>query len=112
MLYPEFGQYKSQLNNINPLVNCYLGDNGIPFYVEPGFHAQLMVYKERKPEAYEDLLKEIANIIKKKERVVFTGDYEDSALELESYIYLEVEDIANGIGVIFRDDNRPSDYGD
>lgn len=112
MLYEEFAQYKEIKSPYGAFLKAYLNYKGKTFYVEPGFHVGLLVYKDRMEESYPLLLKEIYRLIDEVGEVYFTSNADAIENPFEGYRYLEVEDIANRIGVILADDNRPADYGD
>lgn len=112
MLYQEFSQYKEEKSPFGAFARAYLSPSGKVFYVEPGFHVSLLVYKDRLEEDYPRLLKEIYRLIEERGSMYFCSNSENVVSPLEGYSYLEVEDIANRLNIILGDDNRPSDYGD
>lgn len=112
MIYPEFKDYEAFLDNDNPFCNAYKNKDGHIFYVEPGFYEGLMGYKEKRPERFNDLLKEIYRIIDNNEHVIFTWNFESPFISNEGYIYREVIDIADSLCIYVEDKSRGSDYGD
>lgn len=111
MLYPEFNQYRSEQGAYKGLVNCYLSHNGHLFYVDASFHAALENYSIKRKEDYDRLLQRIYEIIEEKP-VFLTGNFEGIEVFLDGYTYVDIDDVANSLKILLRDDNRPSDYGD
>ncbi len=111
MLYPEFNQYKPTPGAYKGLVNAYLSKSGLTFYADASFHALLGSYAVKRQEGYQKLLDEIYRIVEEKP-VFLTGNYEGIEAFLDGYTYVDLEDVANKLGILLRDDNRPSDYGD
>lgn len=68
-------------------------------------------YAVKRQEGYQKLLDEIYRIVEEKP-VFLTGNYEGIEAFLDGYTYVDLEDVANKLGILLRDDNRPSDYGD
>lgn len=112
MLYKEFNQYKSIKNPLNPLCHYYEDEEGNSFFVEPGFYTAIMGYEDKSPDKLPLILNKMDELIKKNHHIVFTADYENPFVNIDGYIYLEIEDITNPLGVTWVDDSRPSDYGD
>ena len=112
MLYPEFNQYESFVDNENPFANAYRTREGHIFFVEPGFYEGLLGYKERRPERFQELLAAIDEIVRKNEKVIFTWNFESPFVQKEGYIYREIIDIADSLKIYVEDKSRGSDYGD
>jgi hypothetical protein len=51
-------------------------------------------------------------LIKKNHKTIFTADFENPMVNKDDYIYVEITDITDPLHITWRDDNRPSDYGD
>ncbi|MDO5330037.1 MAG: hypothetical protein Q4F15_01215 [Bacillota bacterium] len=111
MDYPEFSKYKLTPDK-STLSAHYLTEKGHSFYVEPGFYMGLLGYKEKRLSDYPRILEAIYQIIDKEERVVFTGDFESPFTLKEGYIYKEIGDITDPLGIFVEDKSRGSDYGD
>lgn len=112
MLYPEFGQYEPYLDPRFPIVNAYKDRNGHVFYVEPGFYFQLVGFKEKRWDRYEEILSAIEKVIEENPLVVFTANYENPSIEIEGSIYREIDDVAEANGIYYENKSRGSDYGD
>jgi len=112
MIYPEFNQYKAFLDKENPFCNAYLSHAGHLFYVEPGFYEGMKGYQEKRPERYQDLLHGIYDVIEKNAKIVFTWNFESPFVLKEDFIYREISDIADPLGIYVEDKSRGSDYGD
>ena len=112
MLYPDFSKYQPFVDPQNPLVNAYRDSKGNSFYVEPGFYSGLMGFKEKRPDAFAEIMSRLEESVKKYHRVVFTADFESPFIEKAGYVYKEVSDLSDPLGVFVEDKNRPSDYGD
>ncbi len=112
MIYVEFNKYEAYKDKAHPLTNAYKNDVGDTFYVEPGFYTGLMGYRDKAYERLPLILEKIDEFVRKNHNVVFTADFENPMVDLEGYIYCEIEDITNPLGLTWIDDSRPSDYGD
>lgn len=112
MLYEEFSQYPEAEPLYKGLIKGYRAPNGDIFYVEPAFITALRVYKDKIPEAYDSMLKEIYRRIEEHGKIIFTPNFEMWNDGPEGYLFVEPEDIATHLGIYLSDDNRPSDYGD
>lgn len=111
MDYPEFRKYQL-IEDKSTLASGYQDEDGNLFYVEPGFYFNLQGFKDKRPEEYERILAALDEVIKKEHRVVFTGNFESPFVEKEGFIYREIEDITDPLGIFFEDKSRGSDYGD
>ena len=112
MLYPEFTQYNSFLDKSNPLCNAYKTKPDATFYVEPSFYAGLLGFKEKRPLDFPRIMKRIDEVVEANRKVVFVGDFEHPFVNKEDYIYQEIQDITDPLGIYVEDKSRPSDYGD
>ena len=45
-------------------------------------------------------------------KVVFTLDYESPLTKADGYVYLEITDVTDPLGIYVEDKSRGSDYGD
>ena len=50
MIYPEFEQFESFVDPLNPYCNAYKTKEGHIFYVEPGFYSGMQGFKEKREE--------------------------------------------------------------
>jgi hypothetical protein len=112
MLYPEFGQYKSFVDPSNPLINAYRTDGGHVFYVEPGFYYALKAFKDKKTADFDRIMDRIAQIVATNPNVIFTGSYETPFFSKSGFVYREITDITDFLGIFMEDKSRPCDYGD
>ena len=87
MIYPEFEQFESFVDPLNPYCNAYKTKEGHIFYVEPGFYSGMQGFKEKREERYQDLLNGIFDVIKKNEKVIFTWSYDSPFMEKDGFIY-------------------------
>ena len=95
MEYIEFSKYK-KISDPKTVVNGYEDEEGNIFYVEPAFYYNLQGFKD----------------VKANHHVIFTGNFEAPMYEKEGFIYKEIEDISDPLGLFFEDKSRGSDYGD
>lgn len=112
MLYPEFSQYETFVDPEMPLVNAYKSKGGHVFYVEPGFYEGLMGYRERRYDRFDEIMKAIDQVIADNPKVIFAGNYESPFMSKDGFIYREIQDIADPLGIYVEDKSRGSDYGD
>lgn len=82
------------------------------FYIEPWFYTQLTRLFERFPERKDDLVEKLLLIANSYPKVLFTRDITDPVFHDDDYILVEIEQIVNGLGIVFDDISRGSDYGD
>lgn len=111
MEYPEFSKYKFHQDK-SSLCNAYEDEFGNLFYVEPGFYTGLKGFEEKRRDFYSDILEAIDAAIKKNHKVIFTGDFESPFLLRDGFVYLEIQDITDPLGIFVEDKSRGSDYGD
>ena len=57
-------------------------------------------------------MEELINNVKRNKRVVFTADFENPVVHQEGFVYQEIEDITDKIGLFSGYISRGSDYGD
>lgn len=112
MLYEEFNQYKNIKSDVNQLCNYYEDDENNSFFVEPGFYAILMRYKDNFVDSYKRIMEYIDKLIKENHKIIFTADYEHPFVNVNDYIYVEMDDITDHLNCTFAVITSPSDYGD
>ena len=112
MRYPEFDAYQELVDEQNHLVHFYGDEEGNRFYVEPGFYDGLLGFKEKRDERFHDIMKELDRTVKVHHKVIFTADFENPWITREGYIYREIFDITDPLGIFVEDKSRGSDYGD
>ena len=112
MTYPEFDIYIEKKDPVNHLVHFYENELGDSFYVEPGFYDGLLGFKEKRAEDFDRIMESIDKTIRKEHRVIFTADFENPWIERDGYIYREILDITDPLGIFVEDKSRGSDYGD
>lgn len=108
----EFSHLKQIKDPNNPFSNLYEYPTGERFYIEPSFYTQLNGLLRIHPNSTCDIINEMEQIVKKYHRVVFTMDYEVPLTHAENYIYQEITDITDSLGIFVEDKSRGSDYGD
>ena len=109
ILLSKFSSRESSLVPYNK--EYYLDDEHI-FYVEPIFYTQLEGVINIHHNAFGDIINEIEKLVKKNKKVVFAGDYENPYIKLDDFIYVEIIDILDNLGIYIEDKSRGSDYGD
>lgn len=112
MDYVEFNKYKPFVDEQNPLVHAYLDEEGNSFYVEPGFYNGLIGFKEKREEDFGRIMESLDDVVKTNHKVIFTADFENPWISREGYIYREIFDITDPLGIFVEDKSRGSDYGD
>ena len=112
MLYPEFCKYKSFVDPQNPLVNAYENKAGDRFYIEPGFYMGLQGFAEKRAKDLPTIMAALDTTVKTHHHVVFAADYENPFIEKEGYVYKEISDLTDPLGIFVEDKSRGSDYGD
>lgn len=111
-LYKEWSNLKVIEDSQNPFSTLYAYDDGSMFYIEPIFYTQLRGFEEQNPGCAVVILKEMEQLVKKNKRVVFTGDFDQPYTHVDDYIFLEIFDITDRLGIYVEDKSRGSDYGD
>lgn len=113
MRYEDFdSRYTPLVDAENKLVHFYQDEEGNTFYVEPGFYEGLMGFKEKRTEDFPAIMESIDKVIKTNHKVIFTADFEFPWISREGYIYREILDITDPLGIFVEDKSRGSDYGD
>ena len=112
MAYPEFERYKEIKDARNTLVRLYEDEKGNRFYVEPGFYHDLLGFKEKRPERFEDLMAALDQKVKANGKVIFTNDFENPWVHEEGYVLCEILDLTDPLKIFVEDKSRGSDYGD
>ncbi len=97
----------------NPFCSKYVYPTKECFYIEPIFYTMLMGFKQRHANQFQLILDEIRRIVKNNRKVVFTGEFETPLTKAtDDYIYLEIFDVTDKLGIFVEDKSRGSDYGD
>ncbi len=112
MEYIEFAPYRPYKDPENHLVHAYEDEEGNRFYVEPGFYEGLRGFKEKRAERFNEILVAMDETIKKHHHVIFTVDFENPWIARDGYIYREIFDLTDPLGIFVEDKSRGSDYGD
>lgn len=112
MIYEEFSDLRTEIDNNNPFSNLYFLDSGESFYVEPVFYTQLKGFKEQFADKYSLIIDQMFSMVKSKKKVVFTGNFENPLTEVDGYCYLEITDVTDPLQIYAEDKSRGSDYGD
>ena len=112
MTYEAFDKYRSVVDEANRLVHCYEDEEGNRFYVEPGFYEGLMGFREKRAEDFPRIMAALDETVKKNHKVIFTADFESPWISRDGYIYREIFDLTDPLGVFVEDKSRGSDYGD
>ena len=111
MEYIEF-KHLTKIKTPTSLCDGYELEDGSKFIFEPAFYSQLKGIKIRFFDRYDEVINKLFEIVKANKQVYFVADIESYFLELEDYIYLEIEDILNPLHIYPEDKSRGSDYGD
>ena len=112
MNYEEFNHFEEIKDPSYPFTKCYKTKYGDIFYVEPQFYTQLQTLKTIQKDRYNEILLEMEIIVRENHNVIFTMDYESPMTHKEKYIYQEIEDVLDRLGIFIEDKSRGSDYGD
>lgn len=112
MMYEEFSHFIETSDKDYPFSKCYKTKNDDIFYIEPQFYTQLKNLKNIHKDRFDEVLLEMEIIVKENHKVVFTMDYESPMVNKEGFIYQEIEDILDRLGIYVEDKSRGSDYGD
>ena len=110
--YPEFAHLRKGEDKNNPFCALYYLDNDESFYLEPVFYTQLMGFKDHFADKYPLIIERMLELVKRNKKVVFTGNFENPLTEVDNYIYLEITDVTDALGIFAEDKSRGSDYGD
>lgn len=112
MNYEEFNHLVSKIDKDNPFTPMYILGEDDTFFVEPAFYTQLRYLKGIYPDKYRSIIEEMEKIVKSAHHVIFCHDYEYPLIKKEGYIYLEISDVLDRLGIYPEDKSRGSDYGD
>lgn len=94
-------------------INSYILENGEIFYVEPNFYTQLRYSKEHFAKQYSELIEKIVDIAKRNKKVIFTGNFENSVVYKDGFIYREINDVLAELHLYFDNKCNPeSDWKD
>ncbi len=111
MRYEFFDKYEQVVDPRQPLINAYR-NNGVTFYVEPGFYNALKEVEANRLDKLGVLLEKVYEAIEKYRAIVFTADFEHPFIDLDGYVYKEITDIGDPLGIYLEETNTPSNYGD
>ena len=112
MKYKEWEHLETTIDKDNPLVDLYHLETGEEFFIEPAFYTQFTYLKSIYSEHVERVVEEMNNIVRRNKKVIFCHDYEHPLIIKDDFIYLEIEDVLNPLGIFVEDKSRGSDYGD
>ena len=113
MIYPEFSEFRQEVDKENPFSNLYYLDSGECFYVEPVFYTHLRGFKDLREKEFPCIIERMIEVVKKNKKVIFTGNYEcPQTLTSDDFIILEINDITDPLQIFVEDKSRGSDYGD
>lgn len=112
MTFKEFEQFKLVEDKKYPLLPHYIIDEERDFYVEPIFYSQMQGFKERHEDKYDLIVEEVIARAMKNKKTVFVGDFENTAIEMPGYVFVEITDITDPLKIFVEDKSRGSDYGD
>lgn len=104
--------FEEVVDKNNPLIKKFLLNEECSFYVEPIFYTQLQGMFEHHPKSIDKIIDKMIQIVKRNKKVIFTGDYEAPALNVDGYFYKEITDITDPLMIFVEDKSRGSDYGD
>lgn len=96
----------------NPLVLLFRNEEGDLLYLEPGFLYALEGMKEKRGADYPRILLRIEEELRSEHRLILTGNYETPFFSKEGFVYREITDITDPLGILVEDKSRGSDYGD
>ena len=113
MIYPEFSEFRQEIDKENPFSNLYYLDSGECFYVEPVFYTHLRGFKDLRENDFPRIIERMIEVVKKNKKVIFTGNFEcPQTLTSDDFIILEINDITDPLQIFVEDKSRGSDYGD
>lgn len=112
MNYEEWSSLDSIIDKDNPFTPMYTYPSGESFFVEPAFYTQLTYFKGIYPDNYRTIIEEMEKIVKNEKKVIFCHDFEHPLIKKDGYIYLEITDVTDRLGIFAEDKSRGSDYGD
>ena len=113
MIYPEFSEFRQEIDKENPFSNLYYLDSGECFYVEPVFYTHLRGFKDLREKEFPRIIERMIEVVKKNKKVIFTGNFEcPQTLTSDDFIILEINDITDPLQIFVEDKSRGSDYGD
>ena len=112
MKIPEFAHLKEEIDIENPFIPHYVLEDGSDFYIEPIFYTQLLGFKERHEERYQEIIDSLLDRVRRNKKVIFIGDFETNTFEKDGYVILEITDITDPLHIFVEDKSRGSDYGD
>ncbi|MEG0034134.1 MAG: hypothetical protein RR342_03330 [Bacilli bacterium] len=112
MEYIEFNSFKQVVDLDNPLIKKFIVDNECSFYIEPIFYTQLQAMFAHHKKSIDRIIDKMMQLVKTNKKVIFTGDFEAPALDVEGYVFKEITDVTDPLMIFVEDKSRGSDYGD
>lgn len=112
MNYVEWQHLETLIDKDNPFTPMYILADGESFFVEPAFYTQLTYLQGIYPDKYRTIIDEMEKIVKSEKHVIFCHDFEHPLIKKDDYIYLEIGDVTDRLGIFPEDKSRGSDYGD
>lgn len=93
MEFKEFNDLKINEESIYQNVSAsYLIGDSI-FYIEPSFHTQLINLEYQYKDIFPRLIESIKEIALKNKKVIFTGNFDNPLLNIDGFIYRDIEDL-------------------
>lgn len=93
MEFKEFKDFKINENSLYKSVSAsYVIEDSI-FYVEPSFHTQLINLEIQYKDEFDKIINSIKEIVLKNKKVIFTGNFDSPLLNIEGFIYRDIEDV-------------------
>ncbi len=113
MRYPEFEKLTLMVDLRNRLAPCYGFDDGVRFYLEPGFYQALQSIRAIYPDRYQDAIAAVETLARRNRVTIFAADDENPLVSLdENFVVYSPTDIIDFLGLAIEDKSRGSDYGD
>ena len=112
MEYQEWENLKIIEDKNNPFSTLFELDTKERFYIEPAFYTQLTNFVSILPMHHDKIIEKMKQLVIQNKKVVFTLDYESPLTKADGYVYLEITDVTDPLGIYVEDKSRGSDYGD
>lgn len=65
MIYPEFSEFRQEVDKENPFSNLYYLDSGECFYVEPVFYTHLRGFKDLREKEFPRIIERMIEVVKR-----------------------------------------------